>query len=102
MKRAARNFNCRYGEIDLILRDREQLVFAEVRYRGDASRGGGAASVGGSEASETGAAARDYLQAHPLASRLPAASTWSVAPRPRASPQFEWMRSAFEAFEYSG
>jgi putative endonuclease len=29
----ARNFRCRLGEIDLIMRDRNVLVFVEVRYR---------------------------------------------------------------------
>ena len=27
------NYRCRYGEIDLIARDREYLVFVEVKYR---------------------------------------------------------------------
>ncbi len=27
------NFNCRFGEIDLIAKDQETLVFIEVRYR---------------------------------------------------------------------
>ncbi len=29
----ARNFRCRLGEIDLIVRDKDCLVFVEVRYR---------------------------------------------------------------------
>ena len=29
----ARNFSCRLGEIDLIMRDEDCLVFVEVRYR---------------------------------------------------------------------
>ena len=28
-----RNFRCKAGEIDLVLEDGDQLVFAEVRYR---------------------------------------------------------------------
>lgn len=40
-----RNFRCRMGEIDLIMRDGETLVFAEVRYRADATHGSGAESV---------------------------------------------------------
>ena len=40
-----KNFNCRVGEIDLIMRDKDQLVFVEVRSRVSASFGGGVASV---------------------------------------------------------
>ena len=29
-----RNFRCRLGEIDLVMRDKDCLVFVEVRYRG--------------------------------------------------------------------
>lgn len=34
-----RNFRCRTGEIDIIARDGEYLVFAEVKYRRDARKG---------------------------------------------------------------
>jgi putative endonuclease len=40
-----RNYRCRGGEIDLIMRDGGQLVFVEVRYRRSASHGGALASV---------------------------------------------------------
>lgn len=33
------NFRCRLGEIDLIAHDGKYLVFTEVKYRSDASRG---------------------------------------------------------------
>jgi putative endonuclease len=32
-KLVTRNYHCRFGEIDLIKRDGEHLVFVEVRYR---------------------------------------------------------------------
>ena len=41
----ARNYRCRSGEIDLIMRDDQYLVFVEVRYRASTSHGGAAASV---------------------------------------------------------
>ena len=40
-----RNYQCRYGEIDLIARDGDALVFVEVRMRKSAAFGGAAASI---------------------------------------------------------
>ena len=40
-----RNFFCRLGEIDLIMRDGDTLIFVEVRYRKNNLFGGAAASV---------------------------------------------------------
>ena len=40
-----RNYNCRHGEIDLIMLDGEELVFVEVRMRSSANFGGAALSV---------------------------------------------------------
>ena len=39
------NFTCKGGEIDLIMRDGESLVFVEVRQRADRRHGGAAASI---------------------------------------------------------
>lgn len=41
----ARNFRCRAGEIDLIMRDHQCLTFIEVRYRKSSRFGGSAESV---------------------------------------------------------
>lgn len=41
-----KNFRCRGGEIDLIMREQKILVFVEVRFRKDQRFGGAAASVG--------------------------------------------------------
>lgn len=40
-----RNFRCKGGEIDLIMRDGPSLVFVEVRRRASASHGGALASI---------------------------------------------------------
>ena len=40
-----RNYHSRFGEIDLIMMDRQTLVFTEVRYRSDSAFGSGAESV---------------------------------------------------------
>lgn len=41
-----RNYRCRYGEADLILKSRDTLVFVEVRFRSHPEFGGGLESVG--------------------------------------------------------
>ncbi|MDO6562875.1 YraN family protein [Amphritea sp. 1_MG-2023] len=45
MKLIDKNFHCRFGEIDLIMRDRDQLVFVEVRSRRHRQWGGASLSV---------------------------------------------------------
>jgi len=45
LKLLERNYRCRFGEIDLILRDKQTLVFAEVRLRKNRNFGGAAASI---------------------------------------------------------
>lgn len=39
------NYNCRFGEIDLIMLDQDTLVFIEVRYRKNNEFGGALASI---------------------------------------------------------
>lgn len=39
------NYYCRFGEIDLIMRDQETLIFIEVRYRKNNDFGGALASI---------------------------------------------------------
>lgn len=45
MQLVERNFSCRFGEIDLIMREQQTVVFVEVRQRSSAQFGGAAASV---------------------------------------------------------
>lgn len=57
----ARNFRTRFGEIDLIARDGDTLVFVEVRLRTTKSFGGAAASITATKRARLVAAARGYL-----------------------------------------
>lgn len=45
LKLINRNYHCRFGEIDLIMQDKEQLVFIEVRSRRHRHWGGAGLSV---------------------------------------------------------
>jgi putative endonuclease len=61
-----RNYRCRLGEIDLIARFGDTLLFVEVRLRARADYGGAAASISAAKRRRMQRAARHYLgsQAH--------------------------------------
>lgn len=56
-----RNYRCRRGEIDIIARDRDTLVFVEVRLRRSATFGGAAASITAAKRLRLRTAAAHYL-----------------------------------------
>ncbi|MBI2387422.1 MAG: YraN family protein [Elusimicrobia bacterium] len=58
-----RNFRAKVGEIDLVARDKDEIVFVEVRARASSSFGGAAASVGGAKRRKLIKAAQLWLQA---------------------------------------
>lgn len=62
LKAIAKNYSCKCGEIDLIMRDEDTLVFVEVRLRKSQSYGDGAASVTQSKQHRIILAAQWYLK----------------------------------------
>ena len=56
------NFRCRFGELDLILREGDSLVFAEVRMRTNGNFGGAAASITPTKQAKLTRTAEFYLQ----------------------------------------
>lgn len=92
LKRIARNWRCRFGEIDLIMREGDTLVFVEVRMRSHADFGGAAASIDAGKQRKLLAAAKLYLSALP---EIPPCRFDVVAlTDQRAAPQ--WIKSAFD------
>lgn len=91
----ARNFRCRSGEIDLIMRDGACLVFVEVRYRRSDRYGSAAESVAARKQARLLRAAEYYLQTHPE-QRGRAMRFDVVALRPAAQGlHIEWISDAF-------
>lgn len=60
----ARNARYRDGEVDLVARERDAVVFVEVRMRRDARFGGAAASVGALKQKRIARAAQHWLFAN--------------------------------------
>ena len=97
LKLVARNFHCRYGEIDLVLLDGETLVFTEVRYRHDAAHGDGTASVGPTKQRKLVQTAQIFLQNHPRFAGLPCRFDVIGCSGTPQRAAFEWTRHAFDA-----
>ena len=66
-----RNFFSRYGEIDLIAKDKDTLVFVEVKYRSDASFGDPSEAVTAKKQERIRKTARYYLWARQLSEDTP-------------------------------
>jgi len=64
LRKVTRNYLIKGGEIDLIMRDGEVLVFIEVRYRQSENHGSGAETVTYQKQRRLRRAAMHYLQKH--------------------------------------
>lgn len=91
-----RNYQCRYGEIDLIAKDAQSLVFVEVRYRKNRSFGGAAISITRQKRLRITRTARHYLQCHPEFADDPARFD-VITIEGDGTDQIEWFQNAFEA-----
>jgi putative endonuclease len=90
-----RNYRSRRGEIDLVLRDADSLVFVEVRYRQQPAFGSAAESVDRRKQARLTACARQYLQTHSHAVRL--ACRFDVVAIDGSGGTINWIRDAFAA-----
>jgi putative endonuclease len=97
LKTLERNYYSRFGEIDLIMMDRQTLVFTEVRYRSNSAFGSGAESVTLTKQKRITRAAQRFLQHHQhhasLACRFDVVSMSNEEGRML----FDWIRNAFDA-----
>ena len=90
----ARNYTCRYGEIDLVMRERDVVVFVEVRYRSASGFGDGVDSVSAAKRAKLVRAAGAFLAGHPRLAG--AACRFDVLAIDEAG-AVDWRQNAFEA-----
>ena len=93
----AANARYRDGELDLVMRDGETLVFVEVRHRRSAGHGGGAASVDAAKRRRLVRAAQRFLLEHPQFAERPCRFDVVEASGDPESPRLNWLRDAFRA-----
>jgi len=87
------NYRCRMGEIDLIMRDGEYLVFVEVRSRASNAFGGAVASITHSKKQKLIKAASLYLMVNNLYDKQ--AIRFDVLSMEGVPPSIGWIKNAF-------
>jgi putative endonuclease len=93
LKLVERNYRCRFGEIDLIMRDRDCLVFIEVRLRSSPAFGGAVASINAAKRSKLIKAAQHYLA---CLDRVPVCRFDAVLLTGPEGAAVEWIQGAIE------
>jgi putative endonuclease len=96
----ARNFRCTRGEIDLVMRDGDAVVFVEVRARRSAVYGAGAETVDQRKQAKLCAAAAVYLQQHPRDAGRPCRFDVVAISTAATPPSIDWIPDAFHAIEH--
>ncbi len=73
----ARNFRCRAGEIDIVARQGEQLVFVEVKARRGDAYGTAEESISPARSERLAAVAEEYLQTR-LSGEFSSRTDWRI------------------------
>ncbi len=90
-----RNYNCSLGEIDLIMQDKDSLVFIEVRSRSNPRFGGGIVSITYAKKQKILKAALHYLSNNSFQDQFPL--RFDVVSLDGPSGQMTWLKDAFGA-----
>lgn len=93
LKLVGQNYSCRLGEIDLIMQDKDHLVFVEVRSRVSASFGGGLASITYAKRQKIIKSASYYAMIHKNQNQL--AMRFDVISIDGKSANITWIKDAF-------
>jgi putative endonuclease len=92
----ARNFRCRYGELDLVAEKNGTICFVEVRMRSTSIWGDPSQTVQGAKQRRVVKSALHYLQAHALRNRMIRFDVVSVLGRGKDA-VVEHLPNAFDA-----
>lgn len=90
-----RNYRSPFGEIDLIMQERDTLVFVEVRYRARGDFGSAAETVDTRKQARLRATAEHYRQNIPRASKKPCRFDIVAITGDSEDADFRWLRDVF-------
>ena len=98
LKIVTENYLCKMGEIDIIARDNQDLVFIEVRYRKSEAYGGSIASVDKKKQKRVVLAASHYLQKHKLTNKVACRFDVFAITGSLNQLRYNWIKGAFGSF----
>ena len=95
LKLIRRNYSCRMGEIDLIMQERDAIIFVEVRYRKDDQFGGGIESIDFRKQKKLNNTAMHYLQEYDSHQDHPCRFDAMIISGDASKPSINWITNAF-------
>ena len=92
------NYRCRFGEIDLIMHDRDAICFVEVKFRGSLAFGGAAVALPRHKQRKIIKSAQLYIATNSrLSNRALRFDAFLIQRQPNGNNEFNWIRNAFFA-----
>ncbi len=88
----ASNYHTRHGEIDLIMRDKDTLVFVEVRYRSSNKFGGAVMSITPGKQRKIALTALQFLQRNNKTNHYCRFDVIAISDH-----ETQWIKSAFDS-----
>ena len=94
----ARNWRCKRGELDLVMLDRDTVVFVEVRYRLHAGFGGALGSIDARKQEKLTLAAQHFLMDEPRWANHPCRfDVIALQGSGHSGQPLDWLQSAFDS-----
>ncbi|PKO51851.1 MAG: YraN family protein [Betaproteobacteria bacterium HGW-Betaproteobacteria-20] len=97
LKLMVQNYHCRYGEIDLIMKDAKTLVFVEVRLRTNNKFGSAGASITPQKQQKLILTAQHYLQEYSRQHGESLCRFDAILMTKADAQHIEWLPNAFDA-----
>jgi putative endonuclease len=97
LKMVTQTYHCRFGEIDLIMKDAKTLVFVEVRLRTNSQFGTAAASITPQKQQKLILTAQHYLQEYSREHDNCPCRFDAILMNKADANHIEWVRNAFDA-----
>ncbi len=90
------SFHCPVGEIDLIMQEKKEIAFIEIKYRSKIQYGTGAEAITATKKRRIIKSAQWYLQKNPRLAKM--ACRFDVIAIHHPEKEWNWIKYAFDAF----